>query len=82
MPFYYFFKVTCLFFRDFYFISLDTIILVAIAIAVAVGIVTAVFVTGGQYQQELFEEYMEDTQKSSNPREENSINLPKFEMLP
>ena len=56
--------------------------LVAIAIAVAVSIVAVVFVVGGQYQQELFEEYMEDTQKPSNSREENSINLPKFEMLP
>ena len=53
----------------------------AIAIAVAVGIVAAVFVVGGQYQQELFEEYMEDSQKPIS-REENSLNLPKFEMLP
>ena len=74
--------MTCLFFRDFYFIALKTILIVAIAIVVAIGVVAVVFVAGKQYQQELFEEYLEDSQKSSSPRGENSINLPKFEMLP
>jgi hypothetical protein len=74
--------MTCLFFRDFYFIALKTILIVAIAIAVAIGAVAVVFVVGGQYQQELFEEYLEDSQKSSNSREENSINLPKIRLLP
>jgi hypothetical protein len=74
--------MTCLFFRDFYFIALETILIVSIAIAVAIGAVAVVFVVGEQYQQELFEEYLEDSQKSSSPRGENSINLPKIEMLP
>jgi hypothetical protein len=74
--------MTCLFFRDFHPIALETILVIVIAIAIAVGIVTAVFVVGGQYQQELFEEYMEDSQKSSSSRDKNSLNLPKFEMLP
>jgi len=82
MTFYYFCKMTCLFFRDFYFIALKTILIVAIAIAVAIGAVAVVFVVGGHYQQELFEEYMEDSLKSPSTRGENSNNLPKFEMLP
>ncbi len=74
--------MTCLFFRDFYFIALKTILIVAIAIAVAIGAVAVVFVVGGHYQQELFEEYLEDSLKSPSTRGENSNNLPKFEMLP
>jgi Gpi18-like mannosyltransferase len=73
--------MTCLFFRVFHLKVLKTIVLVAIAIAVTVGIVVAVFVVGGQYQQELFEEYLEDSQKSSS-RLETSPNLPKFNILP
>jgi hypothetical protein len=74
--------MTCLFFRVFHLKALKTIILVAIAIAVAVGIVAAVFVVGGQYQQELFEEYLEDSQKSSSSRPATNPNLPKFDILP
>ena len=58
------------------------VLVVAIAIAIAVGVVIVVFVVGGQYQQELFEEYIEDSQKSSRIRPETSPNLPKFDILP
>ncbi|MDH3824737.1 MAG: hypothetical protein OES14_02985 [Nitrosopumilus sp.] len=61
---------------------LRTILVIAIAIAVAAGIVSVVFVVGGQYQQELFEEYMEDSQKSSSSRGETNPNLPEFNILP
>jgi hypothetical protein len=74
--------MTCLFFRVLYLKVLRTILVIAIAIAVAAGIVSVVFVVGGQYQQELFEEYMEDSQKSSSSREETNPNLPKFNILP
>ena len=74
--------MTCLFFRDFYFIAMKTILIVAIAIAFAIGVVAVVFVVGGHYQQELFEEYLEDSQRPPSTRGEISNNLPKFEMLP
>jgi hypothetical protein len=74
--------MTCLFFREFYFRALKTILIVAIAIAVAIGAVAVVFVVGGHYQQELFEEYMEDSQRPHSTRGEIGNNLPKFEMLP
>lgn len=54
----------------------------AIAIAISAGILAALFVVGGQYQQELFEEYMEDSQKSSNSQPASSHNLPRFDILP
>ena len=69
-------------FQGFLLLALKTILIVAIAIAVAIGVVVVVFVAGGHYQQELFEEYMEDSQKSPSTRGETSNNLPKFEMLP
>ena len=39
--------------------------MIVIAIALGMGILAAVFVVGGMYQQELFEEYVEDSQTSS-----------------
>ena len=54
--------------------------MLGIAIAISVGIVTAVFVVGGIYQQELFEEYLEDTQNP--PRSEVNPDLPAFDILP
>ena len=82
MTFYYFLENDMFIFQGFLLLALKTILIVAIAIAVAIGVVAVVFVVGGQYQQELFEEYMEDSLKSPNTRGENSNNLPKFEMLP
>ena len=69
-------------FQGFLLLALKTILIVAIAIAVAIGVVAVVFVVGGQYQQELFEEYMEDSQRPPSTRGEIGNNLPKFEMLP
>jgi len=69
-------------FQGFLLLALKTILIVVIAIAVAIGVVAVVFVVGEQYQQELFEEYMEDSQRTPSTRGENSNNLPKFEMLP
>jgi len=77
-----FLKSDMFIFQSFLSQALKTVLVVAIAVAIAVGIVTAVFVFGGQYQQELFEEYMKDSQKSSNSRVETSPNLPKFDILP
>ena len=59
---------------------LKTIVLLGIAFAISVGIIAAVFVVGGMYQQELFEEYIEDTQNP--PRAEVNPNLPAFDILP
>ena len=60
---------------------MKTILVIAIAIACGVGIVGAVFVLGGMYQQELFDEYMEDSQ-SNMDRGTMNPNLPEFEILP
>jgi hypothetical protein len=54
----------------------------AIAITCSIGIVTAVFVVGGMYQQELFDEYMDDVQDSNKKRPFSSPNLPAFDILP
>ena len=60
---------------------MKTIAILAFAVACAIGIVAAVFVIGGMYQQELFEEYMEDSQsKSSRPA--TNPNLPELDILP
>jgi hypothetical protein len=61
---------------------LKTIVILAIALACGIGIVAAVFVVGGMYQQELFEEYMDNAQDSKNPRPIPSPNLPEFDILP
>jgi N-acetylneuraminic acid mutarotase len=55
---------------------------VAIALACSIGIVAAVYVIGGMYQQELFDEYMDDVQKSGKQRSNPSPNLPAFDILP
>ena len=54
----------------------------AIAIACSIGIVATVFVVGGMYQQELFEEYIEDSQGSQSPRPPTVPDLPDFDILP
>jgi len=53
---------------------------VGIGFAICFGIVAAVFVVGGMYQQQLFEEYVEDSQKP--PRTEINPSLPVFDSLP
>ncbi len=57
-------------------------VIVAIAVLCSVGVVAAVFVVGGMYQQELFDEYMEDAQDSQSPRQLTNPNLPAFDILP
>ncbi len=57
-----------------------TIIILGITLACAIGIVAAVFVVGGMYQQELFDDYLEDSQNP--PRSEINPNLPAFDILP
>lgn len=58
---------------------MNTIVVVAIAIALGMGILAAVFVVGGMYQQELFEEYVEDSQ-TSKKRDSPNIDLPSFDV--
>jgi len=53
---------------------------VGIVLAISAGIVVAVFVFGGMYQQALFEEYMEDVQ--TKPGSEINPNLPSYDFLP
>lgn len=52
---------------------------VAIAVAIAIGVLAAVFVIGGMYQQELFEEYVEDSQ-SPPKRDSVNLDLPTFDV--
>lgn len=54
--------------------------MLGIALAISVGMVAAVFFVGGMYQQELFEEYIEDSQNP--PRSEVNPNLPAFDISP
>jgi hypothetical protein len=61
---------------------LKTIVILAIALACSIGIVTAVFVVGGMYQQELFDEYIDNVQDSNKQRPFSSPNLPAFDILP
>ena len=74
--------MTSLFFRGSNQRLLRTIIVLAIAIACSIGIVAAVFVVGGMYQQELFDEYIEDVQDSQSSRPVTNPNLPAFDILP
>jgi len=74
--------MTSLFFRAKNLTLLKTIVIVAIAVVCSVGVVAAVFVVGGMYQQELFDEYMEDTQDSQSPRQLTNPNLSAFDILP
>ena len=53
---------------------LKTIVIIAIAIICTVGILSAVFVIGGAYQQELFEDYLEDSESPTR----NSPSNPDF----
>jgi hypothetical protein len=61
---------------------LKTIVIVAIALALSLGIVAAVFVLGGMYQQELFDEYIEDVSDSQSPRQLTNPNLPVLDPFP
>ena len=61
---------------------MKTIVILAIALACSIGIVTAVFVVGGMYQQELFDEYIDNVQDSNKQRPFSSPNLPTFDILP
>ena len=54
---------------------MKSLVVVAIAVLCALGIMVAVFVLGGAYQQELFKEYMEDSQDTSQ-RQQNPIDMP------
>ena len=72
--------MTPLFFRVLNQTQLKTIVVVAVAIACSMGIVAAVFVVGGMYQQELFDEYMDDVQNSQRPL--TNPNLPAFDIFP
>ena len=54
----------------------------AIAVLCSVGIVAAIFVVGGMYQQELFDEYMDDAQGSQSARPLTNPNLPAFDPFP
>ena len=56
--------------------------IVTIAVVFSVGVVAAVFVVGGMYQQELFDEYMENPQNSQNARPITNPNLPAIDILP
>lgn len=61
---------------------MKTIAMVGIALAISVGILGAVLVVGEMYQQELFEEYIEDSQNSQNKRTDNNPNLPYIDLMP
>jgi hypothetical protein len=61
---------------------LKTIVIVAIALALSIGIVAAVFVVGGMYQKELFDEYIEDVSDSQSPRQLTNPNLPVLDPFP
>ena len=61
---------------------MKTIVIVAIALAFSIGIVAAVFVVGGMYQQELFDEYIEDVSDSQSPRQLTNPNLPVLDPFP
>lgn len=53
--------------------------MIAIAIALGMGVLAAVFVVGGMYQQELFEEYVEDSQTSSK-KDPLNLDIPSFDV--
>jgi len=74
--------MTSLFFRAKNLTLLKTMVIVAIAVLCSVGVVAAVFVVGGMYQQQLFDEYMGDAQDSQSPRQLPNPNLPAFDILP
>ncbi|NIM25267.1 MAG: hypothetical protein GTN35_02025 [Nitrososphaeria archaeon] len=59
---------------------MKTIAVVAIAILCAVGVLFAVFVMGGAYQQELFDDYLEDSQNPPSQRPQSPVNMPSFDV--
>lgn len=59
---------------------MKTIAVVAIAILCAVGVMVAVFVMGGAYQQELFDDYLDDSQNPPSQRQQNPVNMPSFDV--
>ncbi len=61
---------------------MKTIVIVAIALALSIGIVAAVFVVGGMYQKELFDEYIEDVSDSQSPKQLTNPNLPVLDPFP
>ncbi len=61
---------------------LRTIVIIAIAVVCSIGVIATVFVVGGIYQQELFDDYMEDVQDSQSSRPLTNPNLPTFDILP
>jgi hypothetical protein len=74
--------MTSLFFRMPNQKLLRTIVIIAIAVVCSIGVIAAVFVVGGIYQQELFDDYMEDVQDSQSSRPLTNPNLPTFDILP
>ena len=56
--------------------------MVAIALACSIGIIAAVFVVGEMYQQELYNEYIDDVEDSQSPKELINPNLPSLDILP
>ena len=59
---------------------MKTIIVVGIAILCAIGIMVAVFAVGGAYQQELFDEYLEDSQDKPSQIQPSPVNMPTFDV--
>lgn len=54
-----------------------TIVIIGVAITIFLAIFAVVFVVGGNYQQELFEDYVENTKNPSKgiPQSENNLKL-------
>ena len=59
---------------------MKTIAVLAIAILCAFGLMVAVFVMGGAYQQELFDEYLEDSYNPSSQKQQSPVNMPSFDI--
>jgi len=57
-------------------------VIVTIAVLCSVGVVAVVFVVSGMYQQELFDEYMDDAQDSQIASPLTKPNLPAFDPFP
>jgi len=57
-----------------------TLLIIAIAVLCSFGIIGAVFIIGGMYQQELFEDYMENSKnpqkRDLDPTNIHSFNIP------
>ena len=59
---------------------MKTMVVVAIAILCAVGVMVAVFAMGGAYQQELFDDYLEDSQNRPSQKPQDLVNMPSFDV--